>query len=106
MGHLMLLYDGAMTAAKLTHDSAAVRMAVTALMFAGDAWFIGPGAVALGELDLGFLFAGVAAAAGLCPLSLKLLPDRPAVLAPEPDVGGFPVQWVFERRATADEMVV
>ncbi len=29
MGHLMLLYDGAMTAAKLTHDSAAVRMAGT-----------------------------------------------------------------------------
>lgn len=75
-------------------------------MFAGDAWFIGPGAAALGELDLGFLFAGVAAAAGLYPLSLKLFPDRPAVLAPEPDVGGVPVQWVFERRATADEMVV
>jgi hypothetical protein len=79
---------------------------VTALMFAGDAWFIGPGAVALGELDLGFLFAGVAAAAGLYPLSLKHFPDRPAVLAPEPDFGGVPVQWVFERRATADEVVV
>jgi len=29
VGHLMLLYDGAMTAAKLTHDSAAIRMAGT-----------------------------------------------------------------------------
>ena len=74
VGHLMLLYDGAMTAAKLTHDSAAVRMAGTLAQ----------------KQTVG---------------ALKLFPDRPAVLGSEPDVGGVPVQWVFERhRATADEV--
>ncbi len=80
---------------------------VNASMFAGDAWFMGPGAAALSEPDLRFLFAGIAAAAVLCPLSLTLFPGRPAVLAAEPDVGGVAVQWVFERhRAVVDGVVV
>jgi len=75
----------------------------TGLMFASNAWFVGPGAALLGDLDLGFLFAGVIAAV-LYPLALKLFPDRPSVLGPQPG-GGVPPQARQPQPISADEGV-
>jgi len=82
-----------------------VLSTATGLLFASNTWFVGPGAALLGDLDLGFLFAGITAAV-LYPLSLRFFPDRPAVLTPVPDVGGVPVQSRSgSHSASADEVV-
>ena len=52
------------------------------LLFASNVWFIGPGAAAVGDIDVSFLVAGLTAAL-LYPLSLRLLPDPQVVYRPD-----------------------
>ncbi|GAA3935024.1 cytosine permease [Actinomadura viridis] len=51
------------------------------LLFASNAWYVGPGAALAGDADLGFLVAGSAAAV-LYPLAVRLFPEPPEVLGP------------------------
>jgi purine-cytosine permease-like protein len=55
--------------------------AVAGLLFSANTWFVGPGATALGGIDIGFLVAG-AVAAVLYPLSLRLFPEPREVFGP------------------------
>ncbi|GAA2403959.1 cytosine permease [Actinomadura vinacea] len=55
--------------------------ACTGLLFASNAWYVGPGAALAGDADLGFLAAGVTAAV-LYPLAVRFVPDPPEVLGP------------------------
>ncbi len=62
------------------------------LLFASNAWFVGPGARALDDLDLSFLVAGLTAVV-LYTLSLRLFPDPPEVLGKAVDGGtSMPIQ--------------
>ena len=56
---------------------------VAGLLFASNAWFVGPGAAALGDLDVSFLVAGLAGAI-LYPLALRLFPEPPEVYGSPP----------------------
>lgn len=51
---------------------------VAGLAFAANPWFTGPGAGWLGDIDVSFLSAGLAAAV-LYPLSVRLFPEDPAL---------------------------
>jgi purine-cytosine permease-like protein len=52
------------------------------LLFASNAWFVGPGSAMVGGLDFGLVAAGIAAAV-LYPLSLRLLAEPRDVYAPD-----------------------
>lgn len=51
------------------------------LLFASNAWYVGPGAALVGKADLGFLVAGVTAAV-LYPLAIKIFPEPDEVYGP------------------------
>ncbi|WP_131735575.1 purine-cytosine permease family protein [Actinomadura roseirufa] len=51
------------------------------LLFASNAWYVGPGAAIFGNTDLSFVAAGVAAAV-LYPLAVKILPETDEVYGP------------------------
>ena len=66
------------------------------LMFGSNSWYVGPGADALGGVDLGFLVAGLLAAV-MYPIVLRLYPEPLEVFGerkeprndlPEPDEVG------------------
>lgn len=55
--------------------------ATVGLLCSSNSWYVGPGATALGGVDVSFIAAGVAAAV-LYPLVLRIFPEAPEVMGP------------------------
>lgn len=51
------------------------------LLCSSNSWYVGPGATALGGVDVSFVVGGVVAGV-LYPIVLRVLPEKPEVLGP------------------------